>query len=101
MSFIYSVEVAYPSKDTTVLALLRSSCIVIGNAVSNPSNLYLQRENDKPAVTVLILCFSGSLVLGLIFALLMKPINSSEAPSKNLATGSFVQKAGKESILFD
>ena len=99
ISFIYSVEVTYPLKDTNVLAFLRSICIVLGNAVTLSSKYYLQKENNKSAVTILIVCYSVSLLFGLIFALLMKPINRSEAPSRNLVTGSFAKTRGKSSHL--
>ena len=66
---------AYPLKETTVVGILRTQSVLIGNLVGYTFLLIIKEYNTKYVTTIMLGCLSGCLVLGIILALLMKSIN--------------------------
>ena len=74
--YIFSWEVAYPLKETTVLGFIRPCCIVIGEFFNLIFTIILNRNQTKHMVTIFTTIMWVFTLLGIIFTVCMKPINS-------------------------
>ena len=88
--YIYSSEVAYPLKETTVLGFIRCLSVVIGYLVCLVSWIMLRYLNSKHTADIFIIVMCVLTFFGIIFALLMKPIKSSAIKHDQL--GKFYRK---------
>ena len=88
--YVYSVEVAYPLKETTVVGVVRAIAVVLSNSIAYTCLYFLTRyPNDKMMIIISsIMAFCS--ILGMIWAMIIKPMNYETVKSGNLSKFMFI-----------
>ena len=52
--YIYSIEIAYPLKETTVLGFINAHSILAGHSISYISTYFMNKTNSKASVHIFV-----------------------------------------------
>ena len=73
---IYSVEIAYPLKETTVVGIVRGTAGFISNSIAYALYYFIKKHKGETIWIVIICMMAASTAIGLLFAIIIKPLKS-------------------------
>ena len=73
--YIYSVEIAYPLKETTVVGIVKGISAALSGSIAYILYYFILKHNDENSWTVIVTIMAISTALGLLTAMMIKPIN--------------------------
>ena len=76
--YIYSVEVAYPLKETTVVGLVRALAVLIAISSGYLCNYFVRNDTEELICYIVVAFMAIFTVIGLLLAMLIRPINYEE-----------------------
>ena len=81
---IYSVEVAYPLKETTVVGIVKGATGFISNSIAYGLYFYILNHGNENTWTVIVCILAVSTAIGLLFAIIIKPPKSKDVISGDI-----------------